>query len=84
MVEDKVFELDSGPQDDDFVVEVLQRTPPKDMVLVPVATLQIIRAQLEADRLIEQGRAMKGEIYRRPVRLMCSTLDGLIEAGAKA
>lgn len=52
---------------------------PKGMVLVPITMLQGVRNQLEADRLIEQGRAMKGEIHRCPVRQMCFVLDQMIE-----
>jgi hypothetical protein len=48
------------------------------MVLVPITMIQNIRAQLEPDRLIEQGRAMKGEIDRCPVRQMCRALDDMI------
>lgn len=51
---------------------------PKGMVLVPVTILQSIRNQLEADRLIEQGRAMKGEVMRCPVRQMCRALDDML------
>jgi hypothetical protein len=51
---------------------------PKGMVLVPITMLENIRAQLEADRLIEQGRAMKGELTRCPVRQMCRALDDMI------
>lgn len=51
---------------------------PKGMVLVPITMLENIRAQLEPDRLIEQGRAMKGEIMRCPVRQMCRALDDMI------
>ena len=51
---------------------------PPGMVLVPITMLENIRAQLEADRLIEQGRAMKGEVMRCPVRQMCRALDDMI------
>jgi hypothetical protein len=51
---------------------------PKGMVLAPITMLENIRAQLEADRLIEQGRAMKGEVTRCPVRQMCRSLDEMI------
>jgi len=51
---------------------------PHGMVLVPITMLENIRAQLEPDRLIEQGRAMKGEIQRCPVRQMCRSLDEMI------
>lgn len=47
---------------------------------VPTELLRDIREHLEADRLIELGRAMRREVDRCPIRQMCKKIDEIVAA----